>query len=130
LEILTSENAGDIWVTAPEDTAQAEMELFVERYPRSNDDRWPVTPGGSLLSWLNRDVALSVTLAAVMLSAPVPAPASPQQPPTFRSGVELIEVDVSVIDREGRPIADLQASDFTVTVDGGPRRVVDRDREV
>ena len=47
-----------------------------------------------------------------------------QQRPTFRSGVDLIEVDVSVIDGDGRPIADLEASDFSVTVDGNPRRVV------
>ena len=56
-------------------------------------------------------IALSVVLSA-------------QQPPTFRSGVELIEVDATVIDRDGNPIADLQAADFSVTVDGEPRAVV------
>ena len=56
-------------------------------------------------------VALGVTLAA-------------QQPPTFRSGVELLEVDATVLDRDGNPIPDLQAADFAVTVDGDPRAVV------
>ena len=56
-------------------------------------------------------IALSVVLSA-------------QQPPTFRSGVELIEVDATVLDRDGNPIADLQAADFSVTVDGKPRAVV------
>ena len=48
-----------------------------------------------------------------------------QQPsPTFRSGVDLVPVDVSVIDREGRPVRDLTVADFTLTVDGRPRAIV------
>src|SRR5688572_1690171 len=61
--------------------------------------------------------------------APLPAqqPAEPQagaQPPTFRSGVELVSVDVSVIDRQGQPLRGLGPGDFTVTVAGQPRRIV------
>ena len=48
-----------------------------------------------------------------------------QQPvPTFRSGIDLVPVDVSVIDRNGRPVNDLTAPDFTLTVDGRPRPIV------
>ena len=47
------------------------------------------------------------------------------QQPTFRGGVEVIEVDVSVVDDLGRPVTDLRAPEFTVTVDGEPRRVVE-----
>lgn len=47
-----------------------------------------------------------------------------QQPDRFRSGVELVALDVSVVDRTGRPVSDLTPGDFTVTVDGRPRRVV------
>ena len=47
-----------------------------------------------------------------------------QQPPTFRSGVELVSVDVSVLDRQGLPLRDLTPADFIVTVAGKPRRVV------
>ncbi len=42
----------------------------------------------------------------------------------FRSGVELVTVDVTVLDRNGEPIADLAADRFDVTVDGSPRRIV------
>jgi VWFA-related protein len=46
-----------------------------------------------------------------------------QSQPTFRSGVDLIRIDVSVADKNGRPAADLTADDFVVTIDGTPRRV-------
>jgi VWFA-related protein len=48
----------------------------------------------------------------------------PQQPPTFRTGVELVSIDVSVVDRQGVPLPGLGPGDFTVTVGGRPRRVV------
>ena len=35
-------------------------------------------------------------------------------------------VDVNVIDKSGRPVPDQAAGDFTLTVDGKPRRAVDR----
>ena len=44
--------------------------------------------------------------------------------PVFRSGVELVTVDVGVVDRQGRPVPGLSAGDFTVNVAGQPRRVV------
>src|SRR5689334_15027439 len=43
--------------------------------------------------------------------------------PTFRSSVELLRLDVTVIDRSGAPIADLGAGDFVVKIDGQPRTV-------
>src|SRR5688572_2921291 len=46
------------------------------------------------------------------------------QAPVFRSGVEVMEVDVSVVDAKGMPVRDLRAPEFTVTVDGQPRRVI------
>lgn len=53
------------------------------------------------------------------------ATAGPQQPaPTFRSGVDVVPVDVSVLDRQGRPVSDLTTADFTLTVDGQPRTLV------
>jgi VWFA-related protein len=47
-----------------------------------------------------------------------------QQRPTFRSGVEVVAIDVNVVDRTARPIADLKPDDFVVTVDGKPRQIV------
>ena len=47
-----------------------------------------------------------------------------QGQPTFRSGVELITVDVHATDRSGRPAVDLTAADFEVHVGGERRKVV------
>ena len=47
------------------------------------------------------------------------------QTPVFRAKVEALVVEASVLDRDGKPVTDLSASDFTVTLDGKPRRVRD-----
>jgi len=66
-------------------------------------------------------------LAAAWLAA-APAIAGPAgqaaQPPRFRTGVDLIAVDVQVIDRDGHPIADLGPEKFEVKINGRRRRVV------
>ncbi len=46
-----------------------------------------------------------------------------QPPPTFKSGVDLVMVDVSVVAKSGVPVNDLAPGDFTVVVDGRPRTV-------
>ena len=46
------------------------------------------------------------------------------QPPAFRSGVEVVTVDVGVVDRQGLPLRGLTPADFVVTVGGQPRQVV------
>src|SRR4051812_6849595 len=67
-------------------------------------------------------------LAIIVLLLPawigLRAQQAPPQTPTFRSGVELVTVDVGVIDRQGQPLRGLAAGDFTVTVAGQPRKVV------
>jgi VWFA-related protein len=52
-----------------------------------------------------------------------PPPQDPRNQPTFRTSVDVVAVDVSVIDREGRPVHDLRAEDFALKVDGRVRRV-------
>lgn len=52
------------------------------------------------------------------------APGGDAQRPVFRSRVELLAVDVSVVDREGRPVQGLTPADFAVTVGGKRRNVV------
>jgi VWFA-related protein len=49
---------------------------------------------------------------------------SAQQAPVFRSGVDLITVDATVVDGQGNPIPNLGPDDFTLKVDSQPRRVV------
>jgi VWFA-related protein len=65
-------------------------------------------------------------LAAAFLCGGIAAWA--QQPvvepvPAFRTGIELVAVDVGVVDRQGRPVRDLGPADFVVTVGGKARRV-------
>ena len=45
------------------------------------------------------------------------------QQPVFRGSVEMVSVDVRVVDRNGAPVRDLVASDFTVTEDGKPQAI-------
>jgi VWFA-related protein len=45
------------------------------------------------------------------------------QQPTFRSGAQLTVVDVTVTDKQGRPIEGLTAGDFSVTEDGVPQTI-------
>jgi VWFA-related protein len=42
----------------------------------------------------------------------------------FRSGVDLIQLDVTVLDADGRPIRGLTADDFTILEDGTPQSIV------
>jgi VWFA-related protein len=48
----------------------------------------------------------------------------PEQAPTFRSGIEVVTIDVGVVDRQGQPMRGLGPDDFTVTVGRQVRRVV------
>ena len=68
---------------------------------------------------------LGLLLAAVAAAQePVPAPAPAAQPPVFEVGVDIVAVDVSVVDAQGRPVLGLAPEDFTLEVDGRARPVV------
>jgi VWFA-related protein len=56
--------------------------------------------------------------------AQAPRPDEPIQGPTFKTGVDLIAIDVAVVDRRGFPVEDLHAPEFSVKIDGEVRRVV------
>ncbi len=68
-------------------------------------------------------LALTAPLAA-QVPAPPPAEQPPIQGPTFKAGVDLIRLDVTVVDREGTPVDSLGSEDFEVKVDGKVRPVV------
>src|SRR5512145_1463307 len=63
-------------------------------------------------------------IIALLVTASTAWAQDPQRGPVFRGGVEVIEVDVSVVDGDGRPVTDMLGPEFTVTVDGRPRKVV------
>lgn len=44
--------------------------------------------------------------------------------PQFRAAVDVIRLDVSVLDKAGRPVRGLTAADFTVLENGKPQRIV------
>jgi VWFA-related protein len=67
--------------------------------------------------------ALLALLAAGSLSAQTPAPTPPRQRPTFRSGVNVVPVDVVVLDRTGHPVHALTKDDFEI-LDGGKPQVI------
>ena len=52
-----------------------------------------------------------------------PAQQPQQPPPTFRAGVSVVRVDVTVTGKEDEPVAGLEAGDFEVTEDGVPVKV-------
>jgi len=56
--------------------------------------------------------------------APRPAqpPASPDQQPVFRVGINTVRVDVIVTDNKGNPVTDLKLEDFQIEEDGKPQK--------
>src|SRR5258705_5612009 len=76
--------------------------------------------------------ALAIVLWATVAAAqqaqdPRAASAAGAQQPTFRTGVDVITVDVGAVDSRGQPVTDLHAPEFTVKIDGQVRRVVSAD---
>ena len=67
-------------------------------------------------------LALAIAGSALLGRAQSSVPAS-QQPPTFRSGVELVRLDVRVVDAEGRPVKNLRPEEVVIE-EGGQRRPV------
>ena len=65
----------------------------------------------------------SVVALAVLLTASAHTPQDPA-PQTFRTGVDVVHVDVSVLDADRRPVRGLTAADFTLLEDGKPRPIV------
>jgi len=49
--------------------------------------------------------------------------AQSQRPPLFRGGVELRQLDVTVQDKNRRPVRGLTAADFSIVEEGQPRKI-------
>jgi len=67
---------------------------------------------------LHRPACLAAALALTASAVPV------AQTPAFRSGVDVIALDVSVVNGQGRPVEDLVVDDFVVEIEGAARQVV------
>src|ERR1039457_6313195 len=70
--------------------------------------------------------AASIATGATGATGDAGVARAPQQSqtPVFKSGVELVAVDVQVVDRDGRPTLSLGADQFQVSIDGHRRQVV------
>ena len=74
---------------------------------------------------MKKSVSLLTSWLAVFVCASAQqAPPPPAQTPTFRTGVDAVQIDVSVLDKDRRPVRGLTAADFTVLDGGKPRQIV------
>ena len=64
-------------------------------------------------------VAISLSWTAAGPLAQQPA----QQRPSFKTGVELVTVDFSVVDSKGQAVPDLRADEVVIKIDGQPRPI-------
>ena len=62
---------------------------------------------------------LAVAFNLVIVAQQTP----PQAPPVFRAGVDLVHLDVSVLDKDRRPVRGLTAADFSVSEDDRPQPI-------
>ncbi len=66
-----------------------------------------------------------VASALIVASFPqAPTPASGEQLPTFRTGVDIVELDVTVLDKDRHPVKGLTADDFIILDRGKPQSIV------
>jgi VWFA-related protein len=70
-------------------------------------------------------IAAAAACGAAGVVAALLAQEPPAQPkPIFRAGVDVVQVDVSVLDKNRRPVRNLTAADFTILEDGKTRPIV------
>ncbi len=78
--------------------------------------------------WSNAGIPMRWLIAfGAVVGAAVTIAFAAQQPPaqpTFRTGVDVVQVDVSVLDKDRKPIRGLTTADFTILEDGKPRPIV------
>jgi len=73
---------------------------------------------------LQKSMRRLAVLVAATAGAAAWVGAAAQDPPQFRGAVDVIQLDVSVLDKNRRPIHGLTASNFSVFEDGKPQKIV------
>jgi VWFA-related protein len=69
-----------------------------------------------------RAASLALAAAVVVAGTPAPRTPAPRQAP-FQTTVDIVAVDLTVLDRDGRPVEGLRPDEVTVRVDGTPRTI-------
>lgn len=67
-----------------------------------------------------RGVVLAVCAGCALLS---PLLVAQQQAPTFRTRTDIVQLDISILDNNRRPVRGLTAADFAVFEDGKPQEI-------
>jgi VWFA-related protein len=65
-----------------------------------------------------------VVSITVTLFAHQQAPVDPRSQATFKTGIDIVQLDVSVFDQDRRPLRGLTMEDFTVLENGSPQPIV------
>src|SRR3954464_572023 len=73
---------------------------------------------------MRRSAAIVAVGLVCVVSAQEQRPPAPP-PPIFRAGVDVVQVEVSVLDRERRPVHALSKTDFEIREDGKLQEIVD-----
>ena len=63
-------------------------------------------------------------VALVFAAIAVPTAQTPQKPSVFRSGVDLVRFDLSVVDGDGNPVTDIKPNEIQILEDGKPLPIV------
>jgi VWFA-related protein len=67
---------------------------------------------------------LTAALSAGVAMVAVGQSAHAQDTPRFRAGVDVVPIDVTVVDQQGRTVPDLGPQDFKISIEGSVRRVL------